>query len=241
MTTAPLIRTRALEIGYGAAPLLPAVDLEVGAGEFWAVIGRNGCGKTTWIRTLLGLLPALRGTVEQRPGLRLAYLRQKSSVDELYPLVARDVVAMGTLRSGVCFGPARRQSHEVARALALMDAERLADAPFRTLSEGQRQRVLFARVAASRPDLALLDEPTSAMDLVAERQAFELLQRLRRETGVTVLVVSHYVKLVADHADHVVLLDRDAPAVVAGTPGEVFAHASFAARYGSALVPGMTP
>ncbi|MBN2194944.1 MAG: ATP-binding cassette domain-containing protein [Polyangiaceae bacterium] len=234
----PLLRTRALEIGHGAKALLPPIDLELGPGEFWAVIGRNGCGKTTWLRTLLGLLPPLRGAVERRQGVRLAYLRQKGSVDDLYPLVARDVVAMGTLRSGACFGRSRRRARNVERALSLLGAEDLAELPFRTLSEGQRQRIVFARIAASHPELALLDEPTSAMDLVAEREAFELIGRLRQQTRVTVIVVSHYIELVADHADHLLFLDRDTPVVVAGTPQRVFDHPAFVAAFGASPTRG---
>ncbi len=237
----PLLRTRALEIGHGGRPLLPPMDLELMPGEFWAVIGRNGCGKTTWLRTLLGLMPAVGGAVERRPGLRVAYLRQQGGVDDLYPLTARDVVAMGTLRSRACFGPARRQAREVDRALDLVGAAELARAPFRTLSVGQRQRVLFARIAASRPELALLDEPTSAMDLLAEREAFELLARLRAAAGVTVVVVTHYVRLVAEHADRALLLDRDTPAVVAGPPAAVFEHPACPAAFEATPRSGLAP
>ena len=233
-----LLRNCRLEIGYGSTRLLPPIDLELESGQFWAIIGRNGCGKTTWLRTLLGLLPPLGGTLERRPGLRLAYLRQRSEVDDLYPLLARDVVSMGTLRDGVWFGPARRRAVEVDRALALMGATDLGSEPFCTLSEGQRQRILFARVAASRPHLALLDEPTSAMDLVAEREAFGWLQHLREETGVTVVVVSHYVELVVDFADHAVLFDRDTPAVVAGRPQRVLQDPAFATQYGASVEAG---
>ena len=97
--------------------------------------------------------------------------------------------------------------------------------------------MLFARIAVAEPDLALLDEPTSALDLVAEREAFELLKRLNEESQTTIVIVSHYVRLIAEYADHAVLLDRETPAVVAGSPREVFAHASFRARYGGDSVP----
>jgi zinc transport system ATP-binding protein len=97
--------------------------------------------------------------------------------------------------------------------------------------------VLFARLAASEADLALLDEPTSALDLVAERETFELLRRLTRETGMSVVVVTHYVRLAGEFADHAVLLDRDTPAVAVGTPAEVFANPAFRARYSEAPRP----
>ncbi len=237
MSELPLIRTEQLRVGHGKVPLLPPFDMEIHAGQFWAIVGRNGGGKSTWLRTLLGLLPPISGSIRPRADLRLAYLPQKSVADDLYPLTARDVVEMGCLRSRsfIRLGPEQRRS--VDSALELMGATPLAAEPFGTLSEGQRQRVLFARIAASGAELALLDEPTSAMDLVAEREAFELLRDLQRTTGVSLLVVSHYVRLVAEYADHAVLLDRDTPAVVIGTPSSVFDHPAFKARYAGSLPP----
>ena len=96
---------------------------------------------------------------------------------------------------------------------------------------------LFARVAAAQPDLAVLDEPTSAMDLVAEQEAWQLLERLRREAGLALIVVSHYVGLAGKYADQLVFLDRESHAAVVGTPQQVFAHALFRERYGSSHEP----
>jgi zinc transport system ATP-binding protein len=151
----------------------------------------------------------------------------------------RDVVAMALDRKGaLLFARPRDTRERVQRALELVGAYELESRPFRELSEGQKQRVLFARVAVAEPDLAVLDEPTSAMDLVAEREAWELLQRLRQKTNVALIVVSHYVGLAAAYADRLVLLDRDTPAVVVGSPADVFSHAVFQSRYGDSLQSG---
>jgi zinc transport system ATP-binding protein len=233
LSDASLLETRSLSIGHRGQPLLPAFDLSVGRGDFWAVIGRNGSGKTTWLKTLLGLMAPVGGEIVRAPGLKLAYLPQRGVADDLYPVTARDVVAMGCQRGFGFLSFARSFEQRVERALDLMGAGELAERSFRELSEGQRQRVLFARIAASGADVALLDEPTSALDLVAEREAFELLGKLQRESNMSIVIVSHYVRLVTEYADHAVLLDRDTPAVVVGTPSEVFDHASFRARYGS--------
>ena len=236
--TEPLVRCRELEIGHGGRALLPKLDLTLSAGEFWTVIGRNGSGKSTWMKTLLGLVPAVRGRIEWRASARpkLTYLAQRAAVDELYPLSVRDAVALGTERE-FSFLRLRPPRAPVERALDLMGIRALAERPFRELSEGQRQRVLFARLAASEADLALLDEPTSALDLVAERETFELLRRLTRETGMAVVVVTHYVRLAGEFADYAMLLDRETPAVAVGTPAEVFAHSAFRARYSEAPRP----
>lgn len=203
------------------------------------MIGRNGSGKSTFMKTVLGLVPAVRGSIEwpRRKGRpRLTYLAQRAGVDELYPLSVRDAVAVGTERS-FSFLRLRPDPAPVERALDLMGIRALSDLPFRELSEGQRQRVLFARLAASEADLALLDEPTSALDLVAERETFELMLRLTREAGMAVVVVTHYVRLAGEFADHALLLDRDTPAVAVGTPSEVFSHPAFRARYSEAPRP----
>jgi zinc transport system ATP-binding protein len=235
-----LLGCRGLLVGYQGRAILPPVDLTICRGELWAVIGRNGAGKTTWLRTLLGLLTPIGGEVaHERRGLKLSYLAQRQTFDDLYPLRAGDVVGMG-LERGASFLALQRGAAQarVMRALSLVGASELVARPFRQLSEGQKQRVLFARVAASEPDLAVLDEPTSAMDLVAEREALELLQRLRRELGMAIVIVSHYLGLAREFADRALLLDRELEQVVSGTPRTVLEHELFKKRYGEpALVP----
>lgn len=231
-----VVHCRNLVVGHRGVAILPPVDLSIGAGELWAVIGRNGSGKTTWLRTLLGLLPPVSGEVRfERAQPRLTYLAQRQAFDEYYPLRVQEIVAMGTDRERTCFFARPRKSAEiVARSLARVGASDLAARPFRELSEGQKQRVLFARVAAAEPDLAVLDEPTSAMDLVAEREAWQLLERLRQETQLALIVVSHFVGLAGSHADRLLLFDRDSQAAVVGSPAEVFGHSVFHLRYGDA-------
>jgi zinc transport system ATP-binding protein len=155
-------------------------------------------------------------------------------VDELYPLVARDVVRMGMERGWSFLRSSFREPPGVLGALDAMGVRDLADRPFRLLSEGQKQRVLFARLAASGADVALLDEPTSAMDLVAERAARALVDELRSRATMAVIVVSHFLGIARDYGDRAVLLDRDQHAVVCGTPNEVFSSRVFRTSYGEA-------
>lgn len=227
-----LLHCRRLRIGYHGVPLLPAIDLEIGTGELWAVIGRNGCGKTTWLRTALGLMPAVSGRIETGPDVKMSYLPQRNVIDELYPLLARDVVRMGLLRGWSFLRPSVRiEPPSVRQALSDMGVGALGDVPYRRLSEGQKQRVLFARLAVSGANIALLDEPTSAMDPVAEAEAFALLDGLRHRQGLAIVVVSHYLGMVRRYADRALLLDRDTQAVVVGPPDEVFEHEAFHRRF----------
>jgi zinc transport system ATP-binding protein len=166
-----------------------------------------------------------------RADLRLSYVPQRASVDELYPLLAGDVVELGRQRGWSFLRRRGGRLSEASRgALERMGAADLVASPYRNLSEGQKQRVLLARLAASDAEVAFLDEPTSAMDVVAEREAFVLLDALRRERGITVLVVSHTMGVVREHAERALFFDRDT--VVTATPAHVLRHQTFVARYG---------
>jgi zinc transport system ATP-binding protein len=229
MPTEPLLRCESLRVGY-ERPVTPVIDVAIGSGELWAVIGRNGTGKTTWFRTVLRSIPPVAGRVFQRDGLRVSYAAQRTQFDPLFPVLARDVVAMGLERGRSCFGFRLGEPPEVGAALERAGASALGDRPFRALSEGQKQRILLARLWAAQPELALLDEPTSAMDSVAERETLGALDELRRTTGCTVIVVTHELAI-ARLATHVILFDEAHEAVVSGTPDVVLSHAVFHRNY----------
>lgn len=116
-------------------------------------------------------------------------------------------------------------------ALQPLAARALANLPFRKLSEGQKQRVLLARLWAAQPDLALLDEPTSAMDMVAERDTFVALDQLRKTTECTIVLVTHEIGIASEFATNVVLFDAACEDVLAGSPEHVPSHASFHRNY----------
>lgn len=229
-----LFSCQQLRVGFSGRAILPAIDLTIATGQFWAVVGRNGAGKTTWLKTLLGLLPPVSGSVQSAPSVRVCYLPQRSGLDDLYPLLAREVVSLGAERGWSFLGNfnAAQRRKQADRALAEVGGQDLAERPFRSLSEGQKQRVLFARLVAGEAEVAILDEPTSAMDRVAEREAFELIRKLQASHGLAVLVVSHYLSIVREFADRALLLDADAEQVVLGTPQQVFEHEAFRKRYG---------
>lgn len=227
----PLFVCEHLLVGY-RGPILPPIDLTIGRGEFWAVIGRNGSGKSTWFKTMLGLLPAVGGTIRTPSGPpRLTYVPQRHGYDAVWPLSAFDVVALGCERGGSFLrrAPAARMARD---ALEEVGGSDLADRTFRSLSEGQKQRVLLARLLATRAEVAFLDEPTAAMDPVAEREALTLVDRIRRSQGTTVVVVSHELDVVTQFAERVIFFDRLTQQFTAGTPSEVLGHPGFRARYG---------
>ena len=232
----PALTCERLLIGYGQ-PLLPPMDLEVGKGQFWSVVGRNGTGKSTWFRTALGLVPALGGRCafpEGREGV--AYVAQRMAFDDLFPVQVHEVVAMGTLRGWSFLSPGRR-SPTVRQAMEAVGVGHLTHRTFRTLSEGQKQRVLLARLVASQARVAFLDEPTAAMDAVAERETMGLLKEVMARQGMTAVVVSHHLSVAREFADRVLFLDGPDTPIVSGTPAQVFSHPAFRARYGEGEAP----
>jgi zinc transport system ATP-binding protein len=235
--SATLVRAEALVVGRSGRALLPPIDFAIGAGEVIAVVGRNGAGKTTFALTLLGLVPPLSGRVVRgRPGLRMAYVPQVSGLDDALPIRAREWVAFGMLRGHAFLGPwlRARERAIVDAALEAAGAAALANVPLRDLSEGQKQRVVLARLMASDPELAVLDEPTAAMDAPAQQLAFAELTGLAAERGAAIVVVTHALSTASLHADRILVLDRERGAVVAGTRAEVTAHPAFRALLGEA-------
>jgi ABC-type Mn2+/Zn2+ transport system ATPase subunit len=220
-----------LTFGYPHRSLFHDVSFGIERGAILGIVGPNGCGKTTLLRTILGLLPPLRGTVTRASGLRVSYVPQRERLDVILPVTALDVVLMG--RSARA-GPLARlglADHEAARrALARLDAATLAHRPYRSLSGGQQQRVLLARALVGEPDLLVLDEPTAGMDLASEAGIVEFLRDLNRRHGVTILLVTHLLPLVLTLATSIMLFARGT--LVQGALDDVLDEERLTALYG---------
>ncbi len=233
VSDSPLLLCQALQVGYRGQPLLPPIDLRVERGETWALIGPNGAGKTTLLRTVLGLLPALGGQLAH-PGSAIAYVPQRSELDPSVPARVIDLVRAGAER-GWSFARPRwpyAPQPQVQQAMRDVGVEKLCREPWLHLSEGQKQRVLLAQALAGEPDLLILDEPTSAMDVHAERQVFDLLGELRDRRRLGLLLVSHNLGALGSFATHAIFVDKDQGVVVPGPLREVVQHPAFDARFG---------
>jgi ABC-type Mn2+/Zn2+ transport system ATPase subunit len=219
-------------VGYDGQPILPPLSATIGAGELWAVIGANGAGKSTFIRTALGLQRPVAGGIERRPGLRLAYLPQQSALDPIFPLSVTDFVGMGRYGNGSGLWRPPGLADAVRAALDEAGVAHLARRQLRDLSGGQRQRVLMARALVADADLVFLDEPTAALDIASERDVLGLIERLRARRGAAVVMVTHLVEDGLERADRALLLDRDHAVALAAPPGELRAAPAFAQIYG---------
>jgi len=196
-----------VSFGYRAGVrVLEDVSLTVGAGEFVAIAGPNGGGKTTLLRLVLGLERPAAGTVRVF-SQRIGYLPQRARLVGEAPVTVREVVSTGRLAPAGIWGPLRKADREaVTRAIETVGLAGRADAPLRTLSGGMQQRALIAKALASEPTLLALDEPTTGVDAESQESLGLLLEELREQLGVTILYVSHEFGAVEHVVDRIVLV-----------------------------------
>jgi len=235
---APLIALHGVAIGHGRRRLHEGLELEVRGGETLALVGPNGAGKSTLLHTLLGMQPALAGTVTRRAGLTLGFVPQRGRHDPIFPLRTIDVVATGGMgaRTGAGWLKLTAASHHDASALlAELGLTDQGPRPFRDLSGGQQRRALIARALVRRPDLLVLDEPTAGMDLPSEHDLMALVARLASAHGVGVIFVTHDLSLAARNASRIALMSREPPAFAVDTVEALLTGERLGRLYGRAM------
>lgn len=211
--SAPVVCLDGVGFSFRGQPVLEDVSLRIEAGEYLAILGPNGGGKTTLLKLMLGLLEPERGSVSVlggRPSRAwgdVGYVPQRFAFDLEFPIRVLDVVLMGRLRARRLW---RRFSSEdrdlAARSLETVGMRDLAHRPIGRLSGGELQRVLIARALAVRPKLLLLDEPTASLDERIGRSLWELFEELTRE--MTVVLVSHDIGAISQYVRAVACLNR---------------------------------
>lgn len=214
MIESPVITMHDVAFAYpGGETVLNGVSLSICPGDFASIVGPNGGGKTTLLKLMLGLLSPAEGRVRvfgRSPVAarrRIGYMPQHARLDPQFPVSVLDVVLMGRLGRTVRIGPYGRANRASAKAaLGRVELADLAARPFADLSGGQRQRTLIARALACQPDLLLLDEPTSNLDVAAQNSLYELLHELN-ET-LTVVIVSHDMAFVSRFVQTIVCVNR---------------------------------
>lgn len=225
-------------LSFGARTLWSGLDLEVHAGEFVAVLGPNGSGKTSLLKTILGQQRLDSGTIEleghpvRRGDRSIGYIPQQKLIPAGTPMRARDLVALGV--NGHRWGvPISRRSDraQTERLIDAVGARRYADAPVGSLSGGEQQRLRVAQALAGDPALLLCDEPLLSLDLQHQRGVSELIDRRRREYGSAVVFVTHDVNPVLGMVDRVLYLAGGR--FRTGTPDEVLRSDVLTDLYGT--------
>jgi len=237
-----VLEARRLRVGYDVREVIRDADLALRRGEFAGLIGPNGAGKTTLLRALAGRMRPEAGAVllegrpmAQRPRREVA--RLLAVVPQLstppFEFTVREIVAMGrTPHLGRLQGERTEDRDAIERALDLTDTAALAERPVTELSGGEFQRVVIARALAQEAPVMLLDEPAAHLDLGHQAAIFDLLVRLNREEGRSILCVSHDLNLAAQYCDRLIVL-VDGRTVAQGRPAEVLTEARIAELYGA--------
>lgn len=203
-----LVRIDHLTVGYRKKEILTDIDLDLFKSDALGIIGPNGSGKTTFIRTLMGILSPLKGSLQRKEGLKFGYVMQRQFVESLYPFKVRDIVLMG--RYGLIQAPRRPGRDDLKNmdgALELTGITSFKNIPFRELSGGQKQRVLIARAMCSEPDLLILDEPTNDMDLEGEESVINLVKFIQREKHTAIVIISHLLPVVLNLCSRFLFLE----------------------------------
>jgi zinc transport system ATP-binding protein len=210
-----LVTIQDLSVTLGGNRVLNGVTAELARGKITALIGLNGSGKTTLLRAILKEVP-YTGRVEFHCGhdhrqptpQHVGYVPQKLNVDARLPLTVRDLLALALQRRPLFLGVGRRVTQRMTELLkrVWIDDPVFLDRPVEKLSGGELQRVLLALALHPEPELLLLDEPAAGVDFKHEEPFYQQLVRLNRETGVTILLVSHDVSMVSKQAHHVLCL-----------------------------------
>ncbi len=227
-----LLRLDGVSFGYGPHPVLVDVDLTIGAGAFVGVVGPSGSGKTTLLRLLTGALRPQRGAIARRDGVRVAYVPQVETVDWNFPITVAECLTMACFRGRRWPWRSSGERHELEGMLERLGLGGLAGRHIRALSGGQQQRVFLARALIGRPDLLVMDEPTSGVDVRTRHEILHLLGELNAE-GTSMLLSTHDLNGIAAHLPELVCLNRRV--LGQGPPAMVLTPAVLEATYGARM------
>jgi ABC-type Mn2+/Zn2+ transport system ATPase subunit len=241
--TPPLLTLENIIVERGGKRILNQLNAELHRGEITSLVGLNGSGKSTLLRTLLGEFP-YRGSIRYRCGHDhskprpeyVGYVPQKLSIEGKVPFTVRDLIGVSMQRLPIFFGIRKKTLAPLMPVLGRVGVLHLLDVPLDGLSGGQLQRVLLALAMQPKPELLLLDEPAAGIDFKDQSRFYDLIANWNRETGVTVLLVSHDLSMVAKYSHHVLCL-RDGKIAYEGIAKDVLKADKLAEIYG----PGLSP
>ncbi|MBI4527265.1 MAG: metal ABC transporter ATP-binding protein [Deltaproteobacteria bacterium] len=226
-TRAPLVELVRVSSGYGALPAIEDVDLKIWPGQFLAIVGPNGGGKTTLLRTILGMVPRISGQLlfrgqplKSSTFEKVGYVPQLETIDWNFPITVEEVIQMGLFRKNHWLRSHRKEDREkvkdVMERLNLIGLERRH---IRELSGGQHQGVFLGRALLVDPELILLDEPTAGLDIRSRDDVIHFLHEINHQ-GVAIIITAHDLNWVAAHLPWVVCLNRRI--IAEGRPQEIF-------------------
>jgi len=246
----PVITITKLNYSYGKILVLKDISFQIQSSDFFIIIGPNGSGKTTLLRLLAGIISAGDGRIDvlgdyiedyNRKVLarKIAYVPQTVPVD--FPFTVSEVVLMGRApHLGILGLEKEKDLLRAKQAMEFTELDHLADRKTSQLSGGECQRVFIARAICQETEIILLDEPTASLDLAHQTRIMDLMERLQKERGITIVMVSHDVNLAAMYGKTLLLL-KEGQIVSQGKPGEVLTFQTLEAAYGCTLLVDESP
>ncbi|MDF1883404.1 metal ABC transporter ATP-binding protein [Sulfurimonas sp. SAG-AH-194-C21] len=236
----PIFDVKNLSFRVRGVDILSNISLEIFNGEYIAIIGPNGGGKTTLIRMLLGLDKPSSGEVRLfgkklksfKEWHKIGFVPQRASlVDENFPATVEDIVKMGRVANrGIFTGFSSEDAKIVEDAMLKMDIADLKKKMVGTLSGGQRQRVMIARALASKPEILILDEPNTGVDMVSQQRFYKLLAKLNKEENITIVFITHDIGVIADDIGRLFTINQKA--TVCNDPKETLSCEDISTLYG---------
>lgn len=226
---------------YEQNVVFTGLSLEIAAGQFAGIVGPTACGKTTLLKTILGVHPVISGQVQLhqvypgkiKPG-SVGYVPQLGSIDWNFPVTVEEVITMGLYTNGRIWPwlskEERRSIHDLADRLGVNDCLKQH---ISNISGGQRQRAFLARALISNPKLLILDEPTSGLDIKTQHEVLQLLSDINND-GITILLTTHDLNAVASHLPWVICFNRGV--VAQGRPYDIFTNETLTQTYGGDIV-----
>ena len=228
----PLVAFHGVTCDLGNGPVLDAVTVDIERGGFLGIVGPSGSGKTTMLRTILGTVTPAAGAVHRSPGLRVGYVPQVETINWNFPVTVAEVVLMARKASSFAPWPSRAERREVDDVLDRLGLGGLGGRHIRALSGGQQQRVFMARALMGEPELLLLDEPTSGVDVRTRHDLLHLLDDLHHD-GLTIVLSTHDLNGVATHLPRLLCLNVGVMAL--GSPREGLRSDILERTYGAPL------
>lgn len=202
------LELKGISVYYESVCAISDIHLTIKKGDFLGIIGPNGGGKTTLLKTLIGIIKPTKGSLKKSPNLHIGYVPQFSTFNKEFPISVYQVILMGRLDKGLRVGKKYRQEdyESVDRIIDRLSLDKLKNRHISELSGGQLQKVLIARAMVSEPNMLILDEPTASLDGEARMEIYQLLKSLNE--AVTIVVVSHDMAAISSYVRQVACLNR---------------------------------
>ncbi len=236
----PIFDVKNVNFSAASQHILSNVSLEIFNGEYIAIIGPNGGGKTTLARILLGLTQPTSGEIKLygkklkafKNWEKIGYVPQRAShVDENFPATVEDIVKMGMTSKHSFFSILSKEEKQLIEdSMLKMDVLDLKEKMVGKLSGGQRQRAMIARALASKPEILILDEPNTGVDMVSQKRFYALLRKLNQEENITILFITHDVGVIADDISRLFTVNQKI--TICNSPKETLSCDEMSALYG---------